>query len=778
MAGFWFKTSLYPTRSLTKAKAWRSNTCMVPSSGISFLFRATTCMSNQHSTSRDGLVSVEDIIKAHYTDTYKNPMAVSTKHAYTQKIAIIGMRGIPNSYGGFETLAEEIAGRLVKFGSEVVVYCRRNYFVDRPIMYKGIRLAYLPTIENKFLDTPFHSLISVAHTVLKSTANTIIIVNIGNAPFAFLAKLLGKKVIFCVDGLDWQRKKWNAFARFYLKTCSRFAKYAAHEVITDAQSVQDFYKSARKTNSTHIPYGTEIETDYTPEIDVLKEYNLEYKKYFTFVARFEPENNPLLVVKAYVESGSTFPLVMIGDNRYNQAFVEEIKAAANDRVIFLGYVFGARYKHLVKNSLAYVRAAEVGGLSPAVIEAMGRGACVVANDKPENREALADIGLFYSLTTNDLVGHFKYLTAHPERGIELGKKAAQRAMVLYSWDRIAYEYFKLVKKVSEPSVVQVESSPVTQTGTKRMLITGAGGMLGSALYNFYKEKYIVLATSLHATESWLTALNVCNEQAYEQVVAHFKPDYIVHAPALTNLEYCETHLPEAYAVNTLSVKYAAELATKYNAKLIYISSTNVFDGSKKAYADNDEPHPINVYGLTKQMGALMAEYYARDYLTIRLGWLMGGGPKKDKKFVAKIVEQLLAGKQELNALNDHTGSISYAHDVALNLELLLRRNASGTYNMVSNGMPTRFEVAKEIVRLLGYDNQVKVTAVDQSFFAQTFTTVRSSHECLLNQRLDHEEVNLQRSWKDALEAYLKSDFAYARAVRTGADGFASEPVTL
>ncbi len=678
------------------------------------------------------------------------------------RIAILGHRGIPNSYGGFETLAEEISDRLVGFGSKVVVYCRQNYFKMQPPKHKGADLVYLPSIRNKFLDTPSHSFLSVLHVIFKRTADVVIMVNVGNAPFALLAKLFGKKVIFCVDGLDWQRKKWGKFARWYLRTCSYFAKLVSHAVVTDAQSVQDYYKSARKTESVLIPYGTEIETDILPDTDVLSEYNLEYKKYFTYVARFEPENNPLLVVKAYVASGSTFPLVMIGDNRYDQVYVNEIKAAANKNVIFLGYVFGSRYKQLVKNSLAYVRAAEVGGLSPAVIEAMGRAACVIANDKPENREPLADAGLFYKLNVAELAYHFKQLTEHPERGIELGKKAAQRAMVLYSWDTIAFEYFKVIKKVAERKHALAETIAATKvsSGKKRVLITGAGGMLGSAMCEYFASNYVVLATSAHPNEAWMTTLDVRDQVAYEKTVAEFRPDYIFHLPAMTNLEQCEKSLPTAYAINTLSVKYAAQAATKYGAKLVYISSSNVFDGSKKYYADNEEPNPINVYGLTKQMGALMAEYYARDYLTLRLGWLMGGGPTKDKKFVAKIIEQIVAGKKELHALTDKAGSVSYARDVAKNLELLLQKNVTGTYNMVCSGMPTRHEVAQEIVRLLNYKDVV-VNGVDSSFFAQTFTTARSASECLVNERLTKEHLNLQRPWQEALAEYVKTDFAYA-----------------
>lgn len=693
------------------------------------------------------------------------------------RVAILGLRGIPNSYGGFETLVEAIAGRLVDFGATVTVYCRSQYFKERPASFKGARLMYLSTIRQRFLDTPWHTLKSVLHVIFKNTAKVVIIVNVGNAPFALLAKLFGKKIIFTVDGLDWERKKWNRFVKRYLEFCSHIAKYCAEEIVTDAHSVYEFYKNNRGVQSTLIPYGTDIEMDQSPDTDMLREYGLEYKKYFLYVARFEPENNPLLVVQAYVDSGSTLPLVMVGDNRYNQKFVAQIKAAANERVRFLGYVFGAAYKKLSKSSLATVRAAEVGGLSPVVVEAMGRGSCVIANDKPENREPLADTGIYYRLNKTELAAIFKDLTNYPQKAIDKGKQAAERAMILYSWDTIAYDYFKLVKRAApQPVIKRIPLSSPRLLERKKILITGAGGMLGSAMYEHFSKKYPVLATSLHQSESWMQPLDVRDPAAFEKVVADWRPAYILHLPAMTDLEWCEKHLSEAYAVNTLPVRHAAELATRYGAKLVYISSSNVFDGEKKYYTDTDEPNPRNVYGLTKQMGALLAEYYAREHLILRLGWLMGGGPLKDTKFVSKIVQQIVSGKKELHALTDKSGSISYTRDVAKNLELLLLAGAHGTYNMACLGYATRYDVASEIVKILGYENQIQVTPVTANFFAATFTTIRSASECLVNERLIKEKLSRMRPWQEALEEYLERDFSYAFAVKNAAAGNFFRPV--
>ncbi len=685
----------------------------------------------------------------------------------TLRIALIGHRGIPSSYGGFETFAEEMGKCLQRLGCSTVAYCRSNYFKEKPTTYHGIRLIYLPTISNKYLDTFFHSFISTVHTIIKNTSDVVIMVNVGNAPFALLAKLFGKKVIFCVDGLDWKRKKWGWFARTYLKICSKFAPKSAHTLITDAGSVQEFYRTYRHADSTMIPYGTEI--DYTEtkekEFDELHKLNLESKNYFIYVARFEPENNPLLVVEAYVRSGSKIPLVMIGDNRYNKSFVEKIKKAANKNVIFLGYIFGEQYKVILKNALAYIRAAEVGGTSPAVIEAMGRGLSIIANNKPENKEMLGDTGVYFNLDTKDLATTLKNVSVDKQMLIEYGKKSQQRAILLYNWDKIGYEYFKIIKKLTTPEeqigLQNIHAIRREMGGEKqKILMTGAGGMLGEAFYKHFKKNYVVEATDVDVNESWLSPLDVRNFKEFHHKVRTFHPHYIFHLAALTNLEECEKFPANAYSTNALSTKHAAQLASHYGIKLIYISSAGVFDGQSDYYSDDVDPNPVNVYGLTKQMGAFMVEYYAPpDHLIIRPGWMIGGGPKKDKKFVGHILGQIMTGQKEIFAVNDKFGTPSYTHDLAKNLDLLIKKDASGLYNMVCNGDPaSRYDIAKEIISILGYEKTIKLTSVSSSHFEKTFFAIRPRYENLRNRRLTLEGNNIMRPWQEALKDYLESYF--------------------
>ena len=455
-------------------------------------------------------------------------------------IALLGHRGVPNAYGGFETFAEELSTRLTELGYRVVCYCRTNYYTEHPHRYKGVVLVYLHTLPWKSFNTLYHTFASALHMIYNNTADIAIVVNVGNAPAALLLKLFGKKVVLCVDGLDWQRKKWGPVARLYLWACSYLAPYAAHRVVTDAASVHDWYKSVRGVESIMIPYGTDSADDvYDPE--VLKKYGLSPKKYFIYVARFEPEYNPSYVVQEFVRAKSPYPLVMVGDNNTNPEYVQRLRALAlKANVIFTGTVFGTAYKTLLKDSLAYIRAAEVGGASPAVIEAMGRGVCVVANDKAENREMLGDHGMYYMLQHAPSSLHertkflypqlsqaLRFIIQRPQEARVRGAQLELRAKRLYTWDHITEEYETLCK------------SFITPPRMPCILITGAGGMLGKELYDYFSSNFRVVATDIRLTSHYISYLDVRKAREYEARVAIMKPDYIFHLAAITSLEQCE-----------------------------------------------------------------------------------------------------------------------------------------------------------------------------------------------------------------------------------------------
>ena len=186
----------------------------------------------------------------------------------------------------------------------------------------------------------------------------------------------------------------------------------------------------------------------------------------------------------------------------------------------------------------------------------------------------------------------------------------------------------------------------------KILITGGGGMLGDAFYHTLKNKYILKATDIDLNEEWLDFLDVRDYNQYQNIVNEFNPEIILHLAALTDLEYCERNIQNAYLTNTLSVENAVRCAKIHDSTLVYISTAGIFDGKKDEYDDWDIPNPINVYGRSKYMGEKYVEKNMDKYFVFRAGWMMGAGKLKDKKFVNKIVKQIENGTKELNVVDD------------------------------------------------------------------------------------------------------------------------------
>ncbi|MDP2586495.1 MAG: DUF1972 domain-containing protein [Candidatus Komeilibacteria bacterium] len=378
-------------------------------------------------------------------------------------IAILGHRGIPASYGGFETLAAEISPLLAQHGLIVTNYCR-GYLNTGLKSYLGSRLIYLPAWRFKSLETLSHTFFATIHLYLHPT-DCALVLNVGNALFAWLLKLRGIKVLLNVDGLEWRRKKWGPPARAYFKFSAWLATKAAHALITDSEQVKNFYLKRFNKESLMIPYGaTQAETENDQEI--LAEYGLEPKKYFLFLARFEPENNPLLVRQAYEKSATKMPIVMVGDAPYAQNYISRVKKTADQRVKFLSAVYGAKAKVLMKNALAYIRASEVGGISPALVETMGLGTCVIANDTGANHQAAGADGIYYQLGDGSLTEILDFISINPHLAVDLGVKLKKTARIKFAWPKIAEQYFKLINSVVAPdkavSVKAIPKSPLRQ----------------------------------------------------------------------------------------------------------------------------------------------------------------------------------------------------------------------------------------------------------------------------------------------------------------------------
>ena len=364
------------------------------------------------------------------------------------KIAILGTRGIPANYGGFETFAEQLSVRLAQRGHDVTVYCRKSNYDYKTLgnQYRGVKLVVLPAIKNKYLDTVSHTFFSIVHSLNKKF-DAILVCNSVNSSFVFLPRIVGTRVAINVDGLEWQRAKWNKLGQIVYRISEWLATMLADVIVTDAIMIQKYYRKKFRTDSVFIPYGSTVKPVQSNH--ALEKYGLKPRDYILYVSRFEPENNPLLVVKAFEKTNTSKKLVMVGDAPYNADYIREVKSTKDSRIIFTGYVFGDEYAELQSNAYLYIQATEVGGTHPALLEGMGFGNCILAHDVPEHREVVGDAGFYFKKSRSDLAEKIQFLVNLPEEEIEKYRKMAkQRIEKYYTWDAVVNQYNRLFEMLA------------------------------------------------------------------------------------------------------------------------------------------------------------------------------------------------------------------------------------------------------------------------------------------------------------------------------------------
>jgi len=289
---------------------------------------------------------------------------------------------------------------------------------------------------------------------------------------------------------------------------------------------------------------------------------------------------------------------------------------------------------------------------------------------------------------------------------------------------------------------------------KKIYIAGSGGMLGEAFYKQFSKEYTLKCTDIDVNDEWLTYLDFRDFESYKKDVMDFKPDYLFHLGAYTDLEFCELNVEDTYLTNTLAVENAVHIANSLNIPLLYISTAGIFDGKQELYDDWDTPNPMGVYARSKYMGERFVVENAKRYLVCRAGWMMGAGPLKDKKFIQKLMKQLKEGKTELHIVNDKDGTPTYTHDFARTVKELIEKEYWGLYNTVCGGQTSRLEVAKELVKILKLEGRVKIIEVNSDFFKDIFFADRPASERLTTLKLNLRKVNKMRNWRISLEEYI------------------------
>jgi len=363
------------------------------------------------------------------------------------RIALLGTRGIPARYGGFETFAEELATRLARRGHQVRVYCRGSPWAGRDPVYRGVRLVTLPTIPHKYFDTIVHTFLSTLH-LLARPADVALYCNGANMLFTVLPRLAGIPAAINVDGIERRRRKWNAVARSWYAFSERLAALLPTAVVADAEAIARYYRERHGLVAEFIPYGAATEPVETQE--ALDRLGLAPGQYWLYVSRMEPENNALLVARAFERTALNQKLVMVGDAPYARPYLQRLREIRDPRILFPGAVYGDGYHELQAHSFACLHATEVGGTHPALIEAMGRGRCVLYLDTPENAEVAGGVAIPFQASEASLAAAIESVGAMAaDERRRLGELARQRVALRYQWEAVTDSYERLLRRCLE-----------------------------------------------------------------------------------------------------------------------------------------------------------------------------------------------------------------------------------------------------------------------------------------------------------------------------------------
>lgn len=357
------------------------------------------------------------------------------------RIALLGTRGIPANYGGFETFAEHLSTRLARRGHTVTVYCRERY--AEPV-FQGVRLQYLPTIRHKYFDTLAHTFLSTLH-LLFQRCDVALYCNAANALFTILPRLRGIPVALNVDGIERKRKKWNALAKTWYLMSEFLATLLPNRIVTDAKTIHDYYRDTYGRESQFIAYGAAVEHAETCE--ALAALGLEKYRYFFYVSRLEPENNALMVRRAFEKTPTDLRLALVGDAPHAAEYIRQVRDTEDPRIVIPGAIYGQGYRELGTFCFAYIHATEVGGTHPALIEAMGRGALVLYRNTAENAEVCGGCGIPFE-SESDLTAKLRMtldMTEAERR--EYQQRAIERVRQRYDWEAVTDAYEKLLREL-------------------------------------------------------------------------------------------------------------------------------------------------------------------------------------------------------------------------------------------------------------------------------------------------------------------------------------------
>jgi len=373
------------------------------------------------------------------------------------RIAMIGLRGIPHTYGGGEEFVRHAAPRLAARGHEVIVYCRSGYYPDRAPVWEGVRRVFYPAPEHKFAGQFVHSAFATLDAAVRRP-DIVYLHTLPSGPHSLLPWLLRQRVVFNVNGMDWARAKWGPVGKAYFHTAVRIVLASARAIVNDSEAMRAYYLERFGRDSRFIAYGAEIDTASHPEL--LAPYGLAPRSYYLIASRLVPENNADLIIEAFLRSRSQRQLIVAGRANYSSPWVDAVLATRDPRVRFLGHVEDAAVvRELHVSSYAYLHGHSLGGTNPALLKALGAGNCIVALDTPFNREVLVgnggrEYGVLFPRDVDALRQAIDAIDADPARAAGLRERAPDRIREAYTWDHITDEYERLFREVADGLVLR------------------------------------------------------------------------------------------------------------------------------------------------------------------------------------------------------------------------------------------------------------------------------------------------------------------------------------
>ena len=361
------------------------------------------------------------------------------------KIAIIGSRGYPYVYSGYETLVKNIGERMVTGGVQVTVYCHSYLFDQKPKQLNGIHLKYIPTIKSKSLSQPIHSFLAFWHAAF-SDAEIVLVLNVSNGPFGIITRLFKKPTLINVDGLEWMRPKWKGFGAIYFKWAAKMAVRFMDLIVTDAVAMQTIYKNEFNTDSVVITYGADSNKGASESL--LNKWQLQSQDYYLIVGRMIPDNNSDIIIEGFINSSSIKKLVIVGDVPYQDAYATKIKSYQDDRLVFTGYITNVdELASLYKYCFAYMHGHEFGGTNPTLLKAMANGCAIGAIDTVFSREVLQNdqFGTYFKKDIYALSNWFQWAEANADKLSALRLIVSNGLNEKYDWDLVTDLYLYHLK---------------------------------------------------------------------------------------------------------------------------------------------------------------------------------------------------------------------------------------------------------------------------------------------------------------------------------------------